>query len=85
MPTAPKFDRDIPCPEIRRGRPEKYFFRLMMVGESKFFPNQHTCPVTGDARAYGAAKTHGRHAGKKFAGRTVIEGGQKGVRIWRVE
>ena len=59
-----------------KGRPAKYPYRDMEIGDSVFIPNQKL-----KAGAYASAMKHGRVYGKKFIGRTEGDG----LRIWRVK
>lgn len=70
------FDKHIPPPKIKHPA-----FRQMDVGDSVFVPYEgsiSSCP----AYAY-AATIQRRSDVFQFAGRTVVEKGVKGVRIWR--
>ena len=71
-------DRDIPKPKStgKRGRPPKYPFSKMEVGDSAFFPGEKTLSNT-----YMAAANIGNRKGWKFSSRAV----EGGIRIWRVE
>ena len=68
-----KIDKGIPSPQIRNGG--KYPLRQLQVGESFFAP-----AVVNNGTFYGPAK----RIGIKIAVRMAIEGGVKGVRVWRV-
>lgn len=73
-----KIEKNIPLPTSRtRGRPAKYPFKDMVVGDSVFFPGESTTPGNN---VYVAAQMHARMNGKKFSGRTM----DGGLRIWRV-
>ena len=69
-------DKNIPVPETTAGgRPAKYPFYKMVVGDSVFFKGAKT-----GGKEYLAAQAAGRNKGWKFSGRAV--GG--GLRIWRI-
>jgi hypothetical protein len=64
----------------RRGRPMKYPWRKMKVGDSAFFEGQ-TTDTCNNGRAYNSAGQYGRLHGMKFSGHNE----PAGVRIWRVK
>jgi len=67
-------EKGIEIPEVHRGRPEKYPWAQMEIGDCFFVPentSKHTTSV-----AYFAGKRHDM----KFSARTVAGGS----RIWRV-
>lgn len=67
----------VPMPTTSgKGRPAKYPFSEMEIGQSVFFDGART-----GGKEYLAAQAAGRHKGWKFSGRS--EG--SGLRIWRVE
>lgn len=67
---------DIPPPDFTgRGRPFKYPFYKMDVGQSIFVQHETT-----KCKAAMAARSYGRASGTKFAARPEADG----VRIWRV-
>jgi hypothetical protein len=76
MSQKERFDRDVPVPDGagRRGRPAKYPFWKMEIGESVLLAD------SGDPRS--SAVHYGKRAGKKFVSRRVA--GMR-VRIWRVK
>lgn len=57
------------------GRPPKYPLRELAIGESVFFPGSETELVGKRARTYKPLK---------FKCRTVVSGGIKGTRVWRI-
>ena len=66
-----KIEKSVPTPVSEgRGRPMKYPWPDMAVGDSILFPTD---------RGYRAAFSYGKRHGKKFVMRT--EGGK--VRVWR--
>jgi hypothetical protein len=73
-----QIDKDIPVPLTAigggQGRPPKYPFEKLSVGESFLAHNETMKRVSNSASMYG--RTHGI----KFACRTV----EGGVRVWRV-
>ena len=76
-----KIDKDIPIPITkRRGRPTKYPFAKMDVGDSVFFPGER---IKGNA--YMAAINYASGRDVRFKSRTVIEDGVEGIRVWRVK
>lgn len=68
---------EIPVPPV--GRRRVWPFAEMKVGESIFFPGITLLKATG------ASSSARNHHGFEFAHRTVIEGGAKGVRVWRTK
>jgi hypothetical protein len=76
-----KIEKHIPVPPKQTGhssRPSKYPFDEMVIGDSVFVP----AILIKGART--AASTLAKKHGWKFTTRKLEEGGQKGVRIWRV-
>lgn len=73
-----QFDTDIPLPP-RRGRPAKYRFAEMEVGQSFFAPVQIST-LQACARRAAAAQP-----GRKYTTRAVVENGVAGARCWRTE
>jgi len=70
-----KVDKHIPIPSgVWKGRPRKYPFNKMEVGDSFFTKNPR-------ANVAAAARMHGRRHGVKFASKVT----KKGCRIWRIE
>lgn len=57
------------------GRPPKYPVKALRVGESMFFPEAKTDLVGKAAR---------NHKPLRFKCRTVVSGGIKGTRVWRI-
>lgn len=70
-------EKNVPMPEVKRGRRPRYPFADMLVGDSFFVPGDTR--ATQGARA--AAHSHTRRTGKAFDARTV----EGGLRIWCVE
>lgn len=72
-----KIDKSVPMPGISgiTGRPEKYPFSQMEVGDSVFFDG-----VKVGGKEYVASQMSGRKNGWKFSGRSI----DGGLRIWRV-
>lgn len=69
-------ETNVPMPKANgKGRPAKYPFGEMDIGDSVFIEGQ---AVGGSA--YLSAMQHARLHSKKFTGRTV----EGGLRIWRV-
>jgi hypothetical protein len=66
---------EMPEGSRRGGRPMKYGFHRLEVGQSIFVPGQSTSDG-----AYASAKQYARANGVRFSGRKV----EGGVRIWRV-
>ena len=84
-----KIDTDKPLPDARpfAGRKRggnKYPFREMAIGDSCFFPHA-VGPITKCAAYMAAATLTKRYGSPLFSGRTVVEEGQRGVRVWRIE
>lgn len=71
-------DKGVPMPETR-GRPVRYPFESMEVGDS-FFCSGGTMRTTR-TRTSEASR---RLAPKRFSARAVEENGVKGIRVWRV-
>lgn len=73
-------ETNIPMPPAKggQGRPTKWPFTQMQVGESVLVPGR-ACN-TAECPAYNAAKQVGHQAGAKFTGRAQGDGT---VRIWR--
>ena len=80
------FDKHIPFPSAAKSGPHVIAprFREMEVGDSVFSP--HEGSITR-CKAYMRAKTIEKRktGGFKFVGRSVVENGVVGVRIWRTE
>lgn len=75
-----EFQTDVPMPQGlgRRGPPTKYPFSTMPVGGFFFVPRKTSTQLTGAARYQGKKD-------RKFAMRSVVEGGVSGTRVWRME
>ena len=72
------FDNHIPVPRVKH--PD---FRKMKVGQSVFIPHEG---VITKCRAYLYAMTIQKRSDQfRFAGKSVVENGVNGVRIWRVD
>lgn len=79
-----RIDKNIQISEygLGRGRPAKYPFAEMEIGDSVLVEGGRDGGTFGSS-AYVAAQQYGRRVGRKFAGRK--EPGETGkVRIWRV-
>lgn len=76
-----KIEKGVDVPKSSgRGRPSKYPFSEMEVGDSLMFDGEYRNVMY--CQAYLAAMNYGcRNYDKKFAGRKV----EGGVRIWRVK
>lgn len=76
-----KIEKGVPMPEpgVSPGRPRKYNWPAMEVGDSVFSAGDFA--RIDECNAYSAARVWGTRNGRKFAGRTV----EGGVRIWRVK
>jgi hypothetical protein len=72
-------DDNVSLPPQRTGGCSKYPFDKMEIGQS------FALPVSTGLRAREAAVVYGKRHGMKFTSRTLTEGGEKVVRIWRVE
>lgn len=68
-----QIEKNIPLPSVAVGRPRKYPFAHMEVGDSALF-------VDDAENAYLAAQACGRYHSKKFSRRKTDEG----LRIWRI-
>ncbi len=77
------FDRHIPLPSSRLTKTAHPRFRDMAVGDSVFVPHPEGSIMKCRAYLY-ATTVSKRDKAFRFAGRTVIENGVRGVRIWRV-
>lgn len=72
-----EIDDSMPIPKVKQpGRPSKYPFDTMKVGQSFFAPG-FKC------RTIGNAARHKRPM--KFRCRSVVENGVRGTRCWRIE
>lgn len=69
-----KVEKGIPLPPIERGRPVKWPFATMEIGESFFMKG---CTKSSVATA---CNQKGRKFGRKFA----MRAGDGGYRVWRV-
>ena len=76
--TSFKIDSDVPAPKQRAGRPVKYPFSQLEVGQSFFAPHVSAAGVSAASRMF--AKRNGGH----FSTRTWIENGVEGARVWRI-
>ena len=73
-------DNDIPAPPNKKA--PRYPFRQMKAGDSAFFPHQGSILR---CKPYMTAQTIAkRDKSFAFVGRSVVEDGVPGVRIWRV-
>lgn len=73
-----KIEKSFEIPTQGAGRPRKYPFADMQVGDSVLFEGGKIGPKF---KPYIAAQIWGRNNNAKFSGRTV----DNGVRIWRIE
>lgn len=84
--TAPTIDNDLPPPIPSNGRPFKYPFPIMKVGDSFAIPLTGSMRGSEDcatARLRAAASRHSRFHGVRFSIRTDREAGV--ARCWRVK
>lgn len=71
-----EIEKNITMPTTETGRPKKYPFADMEVGDSILFKDEKT-----GGRAYSAAQMCSKRSGtKKFSGRMT----ESGLRIWRI-
>jgi len=71
-------DTNVPIPDSHPGRPKKYQWSQMNVGDSVFFVDE---PKTSQSNPAMSSRTYARINGRKFVSRK--EG--SGVRIWRTQ
>lgn len=69
-------EKNVPMPKNGVGRPAKYPFDDLAVGDSFFVP---VPAVRFSGQLYSAGKRYG----KTFASRSVVEKGVEGTRVWR--
>ncbi len=69
-------DKEVPLPPPRAGSLPRYQFASYEVGDSEFFPG-------GDQVKLNAVAWNYKKRGLKFATRSGVENGVKGVRVWR--
>lgn len=75
-----KIDENVTIPrDLWRGRRPKYPFKDMAVGDSLFAPEDDGIKMAGAAGTFSY-----RYKQFSFVSRIVIEGGVRGVRVWRV-
>jgi len=74
-----EIDFNVPIPSPK-AVVTKYPFAIMKIGDSFFVPNKTASEVSPHF-----ARARRRLPGTKFACRTVVENGVKGVRVWRVK
>ena len=75
-----KIDDDIKLPPRKRGlgRPAKYPFAQLQIGQSFF--------CAGEVNSFsGLQAYHAKRTGFTFTARSATEAGVKGTRIWRVK
>lgn len=78
-----EIEKGVPIPRGGSGRPRKYP-RDLDVGDSFFVPAQDAQDANGIRNSIGG--TFRRSAsGIRITTRVLTEGGQLGVRVWRVE
>jgi len=70
-----EIEKGIPIPNDGRGRPSRYPWTTMDVGDSFFIPGKTAHDFSGIASGAGF------RTGRKFTTRTV----EGGVRVWRIE
>ena len=80
-----KIDRAVPQPPRKR-----YPIAKLEVGESFFVAvdtDENPRALVNQQAALGtcARQVVRRHEGRKFTTRRVVEGGKRGIRLWRVE
>ena len=75
-----KIDENVPLPPQNRGRKSKYPFYELEVGQSFFVPDEFKKKITGYI-GY-ARKCLPK---RKFTARSVEEGEDKGIRVWRIK
>ena len=87
-----KVDKDVPTPTyIRVGRPARYPWSEMGVGDSFFVPVSedralHSLGQAVNGSRHSYCKKNARNGGQYLATvRTVTEGGVEGVRAWRLK
>lgn len=77
-----EIEKNVPMRTIqKRGRPPKYPFSQMEIGDSIVVPGKSS--LTNECKAYNAAQQCARRMGWKFSARQEVPG--ETVRIWRVE
>ena len=80
-------EKDVPPPERKTGRPPKYPFMKMEVGDSFTLPLAGTLTNKGSdtvtQRLRSATENHTKKYGRKFMLRTLKDEGV--VRCWRIE
>lgn len=64
------------APKRPAGRPAKYPWKQMQVGESFFAPGRTPRSICNDARLH--------YQPMRFTTRTVVVNGTVGVRVWRI-
>lgn len=83
-----KIDKGVPMPSNlgRRGWASKYPWHAMEVGDSIAVPIPTDAKTRIRARAKMAwyACAYGKRQGKKFAGKTCVEGDVLVYRVWRI-
>ena len=87
-----KVDKDVPTPTyIRVGRPARYPWSEMGVGDSFFVPvsedrDLHSLRQAVNGSRHSYCKKNARNGGQYLVTvRTVTEGGVEGVRAWRLK
>lgn len=68
----------VPIPAKKGGRPPRYPWRDLAVGDSFFIPAALR-PVVASA-----SRNNARRNGGRFRVLTMVENGIKGVRVWRI-
>ena len=74
-----KIDSHIPAPLLPN---QKYPFKHMQPGDSVFFPGENLAHKHHPA--YSTARNYVKRHGWRITVRSVVEQGERGIRIWRV-
>ena len=79
-----KIEKNVPMAPLSTqvGRRTAWPFMDMEPGDSVFIPGRGTAPGND---AYAAARYAARKTGRKMTGRTVVENGVSGLRVWCLE
>lgn len=81
-------ERGIPVPAkaVSPGRPTKYPWHSVEVGDSFFVPGMSTCKSQPDGRRRFACNNGEKWvSGSKWTMRNATKDGVQGVRVWRVK
>ncbi len=71
-----EIESDIPLPPTLAGRPAKYPWDKMKLGDSFFSPNRNVSTCVSHTN---------KKSGMKFTVRKSTKGGVEGWRVWRIE